>query len=338
MSKKYKGHAYERSKPHLVLLTSSIPPVKSRSNWRWLPLRNRIHHQPIDFIEVPLKISSYHDIQYVLRQLHPIGGYKSIDKEEALGYILGMVLSDTSKPEGYSNSHQCLVSLTRKYIWNINIGNRFCKYLQALGIYAHKIKDNNKLRKRAPSGEYRWISEKSPFISWLLRTCFGFSRSQRTTFDKIRAHWILHSSYNFRRAFLQGLCDGDGSAHNFWRVEISCDPNQEFVLELLDTFNIKAYIDKDAVCIAHFDSLLACQTLPIFRSALGRLKKLQKINKMIKNKTIIYSNEVKEKILTLKKQSYSGGQISEYLFDSQGIGISPNTINYLYRKNSTTSK
>lgn len=244
-----------------------------------------------------------------------------------------MILSDTSKPEGYSNSNQCLVSLTRKYSWNLNIGDNFCKYFKSLGIKAHRVKDNDRLRERAPHGEFRWISEKSPFNFWILKTCFGFTRKQRTTFNAIKSDWIINSSYEFRKAFLQGLCDGDGSAHNFLRVEISCDPNQKFIVSLLNTFNIHSYIDKDAVCVSNFKSLLKCNSIPIFKYAFGRLEKLKKISKIVGNKkNVNYSKQLKETIISMKKQNYSGGQISEYLFDTLNVTVNPNYINCLYSK------
>lgn len=323
------------SKPHLLRLALCIPKPKLKSEKVWLPLRNKMHHNPIDFIQAPSKIRNYKDILFVLEQLKSFTGYEKIDKEESFGYILGMMLSDISKPEGYNNSNQCLISLTRRYKWNLNIGNNLCRYFKSLGIKANRIKDNDKLRERAPYGEFRWISEKSPFNYWILKTCFGFSRKQRTTFDKVNCRWILNSSYKFRKAFLQGLCDGDGSAHNFWRVEISCDPNQELIVRLLKTFNIRSYIDKDAVCVANLDSLLSCNRLRIFKHATGRLKKLRKLSRIIKNKKPINLNKsLKEKIISLKRKNYSGGQISEHLFDKLNISINPNYINTFYRRNS----
>ena len=322
-----------RSKPHLLLLALSMPKKKPMQGCKWLPLRNKMHHTPVDFIQAPLKINSYEDILFVLKQLNPFKGYETIDKETAFGYILGMMLSDTSKPEGYSNSNQCLISLTRRYSWNLDIGNNLCTYFRALGIEAHRIRDNDKIRDRAPYGEFRWISEKSPFNMWMLKTCFGLNREQRTTFHAINANWIISAGYEFRKAFLQGLSDGDGCAHNFLRVEISCDPNLKFVVSLLKTFNIKSYIDKDAVCVSNFDSLLKCNSLPIFKYAYGRLEKLNKISKMIKNeKCVNYTKSLKRIIFLLKKQNYSGGQISEYLFDTLRITVKPDYINTVYRK------
>jgi len=313
-------------KPYLILLSQSLP-IKKPPYGKWLPLRIKTYAKPIDFIIVPEKISNYNDIVFLLKQLSIEDDLES--KEKALGYVMGMLVSDLSKPKGYDISHQALLALTRRYNWNLEIGNSLCLYFKKIGIKAKRIKDNDKIRKREPHGTFRWISEKTPFITWLIRVCLGLKKNEVTTFDKVNMKWILKTPTTFRKAFIQGICDGDGSAHNFRRVEISCDPNQKFIIELLKTFKIKSRIDGDSVVIINNTSLLRASEIPVFMHAKGRVHKLDKIRKMIQNpqKPGNGSNvKIRERIIELRKQGYSAGTISETIFDEFGKGIHPSSI------------
>lgn len=109
-----------------MLLLQSIPQKKPKYG-KWLPLRISIYAKPIDFLLVPEKIIDYSDILFVIKQLNK--KTTLILKEKALGYILGMMISDLSKPKGYAISNQALLALTRKYEWNLDIGNSLCLYL-----------------------------------------------------------------------------------------------------------------------------------------------------------------------------------------------------------------
>tara|TARA_Y100000310_G_scaffold68970_2_gene64292 strand:- start:1428 stop:2564 length:1137 start_codon:yes stop_codon:yes gene_type:complete len=329
-SKKSKKH-----KPYLLWLALCVPPKKLKKGYKFLPLRGRKGGRIYtNFIEVPMKITSYSYIIQILEQLKSLSNKQCSlkEKEKSFAYILGMMLSDTSKPEGYRFSNQCLVSLTRKYDWSLAIGNEVSSCFNKIGIKAHRIKDNTKLRPRAPNGEYRWISEKSPFITYLLETCMGLKPKQRTTYDKVSMDWLLSSPSHFLISFFQGLSDGDGCAHNFWRVELSCDPNQQIIVKLLKKLSIRSYIDTDSVNISHYESICKAYSLPIFLNAESRLKKLEKVTCMIKSRKFLkeLSLDLKNKIILLKDEGLSAGQISEQLYDEMQIGVHPNAINSFY--------
>jgi len=325
------GNWLRGQKPYLMLLAQSIPSEKPPKG-KWLPLRMKIYAKPIDFILVPERIGNYNDIIFVLQQMNTRVPLKT--KEKALGYIIGMLLSDLSKPKGYAISNQALLALTRRYEWNLKIGNSLCIYFKTLCINAKRIKDNTELRKRDPHGEFRWISEKTPFIRWLLHVCLALKKHEVTTFDKVKMGWILDAPMVFRKAFTQGLCDGDGSAHNYRRIEISCSPNQKFIVELLKTFKIKSRIDGDAVVIINNMSLLKAARIPIFKYAEGRTIKLNKIVQMIENPQKSGNGSdirIRRKIIELKKQGYPAGVISEAIFDEFGIGVHPSSINKTFK-------
>ena len=321
-------------KPYLYRLASSAPKIKLNEGMRLLPLKSKKGgHSYSNFINAPLKIKSYKDVLFILNQL---GGDKTKIKvkEKAFAYVLGMMISDTSKPKGYRFSNQCLLSLTRKHSDCLKIGNGLCNYFKILGINAHRIKDDSRINKRHPHGHYRWITEKSPFIKFLTKTCLGMREDDRTTYDGINMEWLFDCPKNFLVNFFQGICDGDGTAHNFWRVEISCHPNQILFMKLLKKIGINSYLDGDAISIYDEISVKNALKLPIFLNAEWRLEKLKRIVSMINNRKVVkdLDNNIKEKILKLKKSGMSGGQVSDHLFDVFGIGVHPSSINGLYSK------
>ncbi|MBI2084847.1 MAG: hypothetical protein HYT70_04545 [Candidatus Aenigmarchaeota archaeon] len=323
-----------KSKPYLYVLASSIPNCRLNIRHKLLPLHSKKGgHAYFDFIKVPMEIKFYDEIIFILKQLGNRNKNVGL-KEKALAYILGMMVSDTSKPLGYRFSNQCLISLTRRYDWDLDIGDNVCKYFITLGITAHRIKDHVDYRERAPYGEYRWITEKSPFIRYLLQSLLGLDINERTTYDKVKMKWIFSCPKSFIIPFLQGLYDGDGSTHNFWRIELSCEPNQQFIIKLLRKLNIDAYLDGDAVSIHNRKSILTAEKISIFKYAKGRKNKLKKLVSMIENYKSIeeIDMKVKEMIMYLKKRGVSGGNVSEYVFDNFKIGVTPNSINHLFRK------
>mgnify|MGYP001604180628 FL=1 len=183
-----------KRKPYLYLLASSIPSTPLQQGYRLLPLHSRKGgHRYFNFVQVPKKITDYNQIKYILKQLIPLDKRKAPkkEKEQYFAYILGMMVSDISKPRGYRFSHQSLLALTRRYLWSLEIGNYLSAAFQTLGIRAHRIKDNDKVRQRDPYGAYRWITEKSPFITYLLETCLGLKYFECTTYHSIRMNWLF---------------------------------------------------------------------------------------------------------------------------------------------------
>ncbi len=323
-----------KRKPYLILLAQSIPNKKLKRGYKLLPLHSKKGgHSYNTFIIVPFVIETYKEIRFIINQL----GRKSSDynkKEKYFAYILGMMISDTSKPKGYKFSNQCLIALTRKYSWSLDVGNYLCKCFNFLGIKANRIKDNSKLNKLHPNGDYRWISEKSPFIKFLIQTCLGLKENQMTTYNKVKMKWLLNCSNKFLIPFIQGVCDGDGSAHNFWRIEISCDPNKDLFIKILTKLNIKSYNDGDAVSISNEKSIIKASKLNLFLNAKGRKIKLEKIVKMIKKRVYLkdLNQKIKNIIISLKDKKLSAGKISDYIFDSFKISISPSSVYEILKK------
>jgi len=321
-------------KPYLYLLASSIPNLKIGKSFKFLPLNSKKGgHSYSNFIKVQLKINNYKDISFIINQLGS-SNQKIKSKEKAFAYILGMMISDTSKPKGYRFSNQCLLSLTRKHKSNLRIGNNLCKFFNLLGIKANRIKDDSKIDKRHPNGHHRWITEKSPFIKFLIMTCLGMKEWERTTYNNVNMNWLFDSPKYFLVSFLQGICDGDGSAHKFWKVEISCDPNQNLFIKLLRKLEINSYLDGDAISISEENSIRNSLKLPIFLNAEWRLKRLKKIVSMIDKRKRMkdLNDEIKEKTLELKSKGMSGGQVSDYIFETLEIGVHPGSINSLYKR------
>ncbi len=321
-------------KPYLILLAESVPNIKIKKRNKLLPLHSKQGgHTYNSYIEVSLKINSYKEITYVINQLGKNNSNHKL-KEKALAYILGMMVSDSSKPKGYRFSNQFLLALTKKYDWSLKIGNFTSKNFNYLGIKAKRIKDYNKIEKRRPFGLYRWISEKSPFIKFLIKTCLGLKENEGTTYNNVRMNWLLDCPTKFLISFLQGVCDGDGSAHNFWRVEIACDPNKELFIKILKKLKIHSYPDGDAVSVSNEESILNALKINIFLKAEGRKRKLKRLAKMIKKRVLIrdLNPKIRNKLIILRRKGMTGGEISDYMFDKLGIGIAPYSLYKLPKK------
>ena len=54
----------------------------------------------------------------------------------------------------------------------------------------HRIEDFPR-PKNKPHGFYTWVSQASPLIDWLFNVALGLKDGELTTYDPIRADWML---------------------------------------------------------------------------------------------------------------------------------------------------
>jgi len=325
--------------PYLVILASQVPSEEPALNYRWLPMfiDNRWRYR--NFIQVPIRLEKYVDVLKVLKQVKEIESgkmrvfkkkFRGIDEEFALGYILGLMISDSDKDSQNTISTRLRLGLSKKDRSNLNIGEAFCYCLGMLGITAKRFKDGKASRK-APNGRFVWRSQYSPLISWLKKSCLGLNRKETTTYTPVKCDWMLKSPENFRVAILNGIYDGDGCAYiRGWQVTNACGPNQIFLQKLLDSFGIRSKIRGPKVVIETKDDLRKASRLCLFKFASERVDKTKSLIKMLENSKYVHSRKdydlIIERILRLHKAGYKPKDIPLKVFDEFRIGIHPRRI------------
>ncbi len=251
-------------RPDLVELARRIPNKNPGSNRKWLPLGMKGNFHPIRLISVPLQISTWSQILEVIDQLEPnlnnqmrswLNQFGEITQPEAFAYLLGMLVSDADKPRAGFTSTSIDLRLTKQHDWSRTIGEATCYYLGKLGIKAKKGPDRDSYS--GPKTCFSWVSENSALLTWMVANCLGLESHERTTFHAIRTEWILIAPRIIRIKFVQGLNDGDGWASvKDQTIGNACEPNIDFVKQLLLTFKIESTDDGRRVRIHKQDSLI----------------------------------------------------------------------------------
>ncbi|MFH1376173.1 MAG: LAGLIDADG family homing endonuclease [Candidatus Woesearchaeota archaeon] len=188
------------------------------------------------WIKVPEKIKNYNQIKNVIAQLTP-------KSELYLAYILGVIVGDASN-HGIKRKNRIArriqLRLTTKYKTNKEFGGYVSYCLRNLKIRIHRTK-NCPRRKRNPNEFYAWHSQCSSLIDWILKACLGINDNELTTYNKIKANWILKTPKKFRIAFLQGIVDSDGYVDiTQYRAGIVTKPNAKFIQDIFNSLNIKS--------------------------------------------------------------------------------------------------
>ena len=324
--------------PKLVQLARHIPPVPPQTGNKWLPTKLEAGHgfEPTKFIQVPKQIIHWHQICDVVNQLQKLDTpqmhhwhkqFGPITQEHAFAYLLGMLLSDASKPKNSFSSAGFCLGLSRSYPWSKRVGDAACYYLSHLGIEAKRGTDqeNNRI----------WFSGHTPLMPWIMQSCFNITGNETTTYSQIKAVFIFNAPKNARIAFLNGITDGDGIISTKWQqLGISNISNQAFLQEFLRTFNIESSIDNDRIRI-HRDNLEHAIKLPFFRHATGRQEKAEKLVDMLhlripRRETV--SKEILQKMINLRNQGKSYGEISEVIYDKYEYSISHSKVYHILKK------
>ncbi len=326
--------------PHLYRIIKALPGKRLKKNCKWLPVNIDEGWNYTDFIQVPLKITSYKDIEFVLKQLDGINyenskiknkHFENISKDEALAYIIGLMVSDADKDRGSTTiSTRFRLGLSKVHKDNILIGEFACYCLSRLDIKAKKVKDG-KPSIKAPNGRFLWRSQYSPLLTWMKICCLGLNKKQTTTYNPIRADWIFNSPQEFRKAVLNGIYDGDGCVYERgWQITNACGPNQVFLQKLLWTFNIKSKIRGPKVIIETKEDLRKASELYLFRYSLYRIEKSKKLIRMLKNSKYIHSHKDYQKIiariLELNSLGYKPRDIPSEIFNEFSVDIHPRRI------------
>ncbi|MFX1565060.1 MAG: LAGLIDADG family homing endonuclease [Promethearchaeota archaeon] len=316
-------------RPVLVHLAANIPHLKPRNKRLWLPTKMGSGHtyKPKGFIQVPFSISKWLEIRDVLDQLKELehsrmrgwhNRFGDTSQEQAFGYILGVLVSDASKPKNKQTSSHIKLQLSMKYTWSEVVGEASCYFLGKLGIRAKRGKD---YRNSRGTTFYCWNSECSPLITWIKRSCLGIQHKETTTHHPIRMEWLFRAPKIVRIRFLQGLNDGDGWASvKSQEIGNASGPSTNFVQTLLRTLDIESRQShsKDEVRIGRKSSLKVAAELPFFLFATTRQEAADKIADMMKRRET-QQKPVTSNVVTfmkeLRKRRMSYGRIAEAVFD-----------------------
>ncbi len=340
--------------PRLVELARQIPSEVLREGHKWLP--QKYDHgghggKWSDWIQVPEKITDYNQVMDVVKQLKPLdnadmrrwekkyGGDYS--HEESFMHMLGTYVSDSGVPSSTTSAISFGMNLSKGYEWSKDFGEASCYNLGKIGIKAHRVSDiaaatskiNTPYGERTISGkeQYQWVSENSPILRWIRKSCLGYNETPKT-YQEVDGKWILNAPENLRRSFLQGYSDGDGGvSKTSYYFTISTHSDHDFVEKILGSFGVDTYRSKTYVRTAGIDAVREIEKIPPFMYATDRQEALEKTVKMIDaRRTALVSNPPSkaeiDSMNTLRQDGMSYGEIGEKLYDQYGYSLDPRNI------------
>jgi hypothetical protein len=272
--------------PYLVRVANVALQASLKSDWKLLPLRLEAGgNEQGPWIQVPTSIQGQEDILAMLQQTLPLEQtYQRAAKfgisrarveamrSDMFGYILGIALGDAGKEGGEQErftSSNLDLQFTKKKESNEMLGEFACMCTNSLGIAMNRTKDKpatgDTLKAKDPSSAYRWISERSPLMAWMIMNGLGLKSKEKTSTHEVHMDWIFKTSFEFRKRFLQALADSDGSVKPYV-VILTSVPNAEFVTKLLHSVGIKSahVIHEDGSDLRTSMNTREASQLPIF--------------------------------------------------------------------------
>jgi hypothetical protein len=140
-----------------------------------------------------------------------------------------------------------------------------------------------------------------------------------------------------RRAVLQGLGDGDGSASvqgNY--ICVSSKNNKQFIEKLIQTFGVTTRTTRKDVWTTGMAEAKKAAQIPPFRYAKTRLEASDRMMRRIDARRRVRDNPLKpeeiEFILSMKRESMTAWDANEAFFDRFGTVINDKVIKRLYRE------
>jgi hypothetical protein len=343
-------------RPWLVRLAAQIPAEQLEEGYKWLPKIAGRNAMRDDWIPVPEKITDHKQVMEVIKQLKPIENedmqrwekkYGHWTREENFMFLLGVTVSDSSVPSSSTSAIAMGMNLSKSYEWSKDFGDATCYYLGQLGIRANRVKDIPPAVAQidTPSGvkeihseaQFNWMSENSTLLRWMRRSCLGYDDTPKT-YQSSKTKWIMSTPENFRRAFLQGIADGDGGVSKFgYYFTISTHSDHDMVEGLLSSFGIGTYRSRTYVRTNGFQSVKKVANTQPFRHAKSRMSNLEKTVRMIdaRKRNIKSNPPAQDEILFMVKERANGksfGAINEMLYDKHGYTLDTRTIRRLIKK------
>ena len=277
---------------------------------------------PSDFIRVPINVNEWLQVQKVISQLKPLQTpqmrfwetkFEEMNQEAAVAYVLGLLVGDAAKQSSFQST-DIKLKLSTKYSWSKEMGEGVCYALGKLGIIA-KLSSH-------PKYAFQWFTERTPVITWMMQEVLGLNFDELTTYNPIRAEWLLNSPRQVRLKFIQGLNDSDGFVSLKGQyIGIASGVNGNFTVGLLSTFGIKSrYSEKSyKVSIEEQESIKKACRLPFFQFATGRQSDAAKLLELLEVRSVSRRKpvplEIIQQIIELREQGLSYGEIAEHIYD-----------------------
>lgn len=347
--RKIEHWVYDNNRPFIIrLLEHYLILGKPKRDLKWLSInstRGGLFTGP--WIQVPIKVNNYNDVRLVIKQLTRLNHNQNKlfnknliynKKENLFAYLLGVMVGDASKT-GIKRKQRVIrricLRLSKRYPTNEKFGEFVRISVNELGLRMNKCKD-------CPAGKksihpfYTWISQSSPLFQWIFNGCLGLENNELTTYNPIRAKWILGSSRDFKISFLQGLADSDGfvdfSSH---QVGIITEPNTYLIKNIFDSLNVKStpkLFTRNKLWALMINANDAYR-LPIFNPIIKSyryeyLEKLFKARKFSGHWSLWLKEKVKENL----KEGINGTNLVKKVIEEEGIAIRTKNIRRIAKK------
>lgn len=181
--------------------------------------------------------------------------------------MVGIIPGDARKPK-HGNAHRHIeLTTSMRCETNVKIGEftRFCA--NESGLRMKRSTDMPKPENK-PYGFFRWVSQSSPLVDWIIKVILGLADGQATTYDRVYLDWALNSPRDLRLGLLQGIAESDGSvsvasqAVEFWVL-----PDWDFMIKLLATFSLRGFRNREAVSLSKTQAIESFR-VPVFSESL----------------------------------------------------------------------
>ncbi len=193
-------------------------------------------------------------------------------REDLFAYALGMIVGDSGKLGGKQERFASMrldLHLSMKQPTNERLGEFLCLCTNSIGLSMERAKDKPPTgatrRSKVPTAAYRWTSESSPLLAWMFSVGTGLGWDQLTSTDPVNMEWVFQTSFDFRKRFIQGMADSDGTVRNYV-VEITSVPNCDFVTRVLHSLGLNSAYSRleDGVLMRTVVKNREAAQLPIF--------------------------------------------------------------------------
>jgi hypothetical protein len=188
----------------------------------------------------------------------------------------------------------------------------------------HRIQDHPR-RNNKPNGFYDWVSQASPLIDWIYNVALGLKDDELTTYDSVRADWMLEAPREFRLGLIQGIAESDGSVSIASQtIEFWVEPHRDLLKRILAMEGLRAFNNRQALSITKTQAIASFR-VPIFNPSLktARYKRHEVMvsARRLEKKERIPEN-LRNKIMSLSQQGFSVPSIIEKLAETEKVLVS----------------
>lgn len=337
--------------PNIIkTLKSAVNLGEPKLGRKWLPLNLGTHGElksPI--VQVVEKIRDIQELRDILVQLEPLEAtYKralqfglNMDditsmKTRLFFYLLGIMVGDASirsRRHRKTSTMEIDLTLSKKHKSNVRFGEFVSMSVNSLGLRMNRLK-NRPPSRQIPNGAYRWRSQSSLLVRWIFEACLGLRKGQKTTYDPIKADWILGAQESEKVSFIQGLADSDGfNDIQSLEVHIISLPNARFIQNILKSLGVacrreySARFGTENVIMKMEDAY----SLPVYNPWVMSYRLIE-LNRLIKAKryerAAQWPDWLKNEICRLVRARMKARKIFDFLLDEYDTIIPCDTIRY----------